>query len=142
MLTVAILLAITALCWGLSPILEKMGLAKVDPLIAITIRSFAISIVLAVIMTVTGRIKDLIAVDTKGLLIFASSGILAGLLGMWTYFAVLKLQPVSRIIPIVAAYPLITVVLSLLILKEGVTLAHILGTVLIIAGIWFVKGGA
>ncbi len=142
MLTVAVLLVITALCWGFSPILEKAGLAKVDPLIAITIRSFTISIVLAVIVTVTGRIKDLIAVDIKGLLLFASSGILAGLLGMWTYFAVLRLQPASRIVPIAAAYPLVTVVLSVLILKEGVTLGHAFGTILIITGIWFVKGGA
>lgn len=139
---VMILLIITGLLWGLSPILEKAGLAKVDPIIAITIRSFTVSIVLAVIMMVTGRVKDLINVDTKGLLLFAVSGILAGLLGMWTYFGALRLQPASKIVPITAAYPLITVLLSVLILKEGVTLANILGTILIIAGIWLVKGGA
>lgn len=139
---VVILLILTALFWGSSSILEKIGLAKVDPIIAITIRSFTISIVLAVVMMVTGRIKDLIAVDIKGLLLFASSGILAGLLGMWTYFAVLRLQPASRIVPIAAAYPLVTVVLSILILKEGVTLGHAFGVILIITGIWFVKGGA
>lgn len=139
---VVILLILTALLWGSSSILEKIGLTKVDPIVAITIRSFTISIVLAVIMTVTGRIKDLITVDIKGLLLFALSGILAGLLGMWTYFAVLRLQPASRIVPIAAAYPLVTVVLSILILKEGVTLGQIFGTILIITGIWFVKGGA
>ena len=134
-----ILLILTVLLWGSSPILEKIGLAKIEPLTAVAIRSFAITIVLAMVMALTGRIKDLIAVDIKGLLIFALSGILAGLLGMWTYFGALKLQPASKIVPIAATYPLVTVVLSVLILKEGVTLARILGTLSIIMGIWLVK---
>ncbi len=134
-----ILLILTVLLWGSSPILEKIGLAKMEPLTAVAIRSFAITIVLAMVMTLTGRIKDLIAVDIKGLLIFALSGILAGLLGMWTYFGALKLQPASKIVPIAATYPLVTALLSVLILKEGVTLARILGTLSIIMGIWLVK---
>lgn len=138
----AALLIITGLLWGFSPILEKAGLSRIEPLIAVAIRSFTIAIVLVVVMMVTGRIKDLIAVDVKGLLLFASSGILAGLLGMWTYFGALKLQPASKIVPIVAAYPLVTALLSIFILKEGVTLTRILGTILIIMGIWLVKGTA
>ena len=136
---VVILLVITVLLWGSSPILERIGLAKIEPMTAVAIRSFAITIVLAMVMTLTGRIKDLIAVDIKGLLIFALSGVLSGLLGMWTYFEALKLQPASKIVPIAATYPLVTVLLSILILKEGVTLARILGTISIIMGIWLVK---
>lgn len=136
-----ILLILTALLWGSSPILEKIGLGKIEPITAVAIRSFAISIVLAGVLAVTGRIKDLMAVDIKVWFLFATSGILAGLLGMWTYFGALRLQPASKIVPIAATYPLVTALLSILVLKEGVTLAHILGTILIILGIWLVKGG-
>ncbi len=136
---VVILLVITALLWGSSPILEKVGLSRVSPMTAVAIRSFAISTVLAVVMTLTGRIKDLINVDVKTLLLFAISGILAGLLGMWTYFGALRLQPVSKIVPIAATYPLVTALLSILILKEGISLARVLGTALIVMGIWLVK---
>ncbi|NQT06897.1 MAG: EamA family transporter, partial [Candidatus Omnitrophica bacterium] len=61
------------------------------------------------------------------------------LLGMWTYFAALKLGATSKIVPIAAAYPLVTAILSIIILKEGVTIMRFIGTALIIAGIWLVK---
>ena len=40
------LLAITALCWGSTPILEKVGLKEVDPFVGVTVRSMAITAVL------------------------------------------------------------------------------------------------
>lgn len=140
MSTTVILLILTALCWGSAPILEKIGLAKISPLNAIAIRSFTITAVLATFMLLTGRIKALIAVDTKSLFLFAFSGVLAGLLGMWAYLGALRLQPTSKIVPIAAAYPLVTALLSVLILKEGITLPRLGGTILIIIGIWLVKG--
>jgi len=78
-------------------------------------------------------------VDGKGFLIFGASGMMAGLLGMWTYYTVLKAEPTSKIVPIAACYPLVTVLLSALILKEGVTISRLIGTVLIVSGIWLVK---
>ncbi len=135
-----ILLILTAVLWGLSPIIEKIGLGRVEPIMAVAIRSFAISTVLAIGMIFTGRIKELANVDIKMVALFSLSGILAGLLGMWAYFTVLRLQPTSKIVPIIAAYPLITVVLSMIILREGVTAGRLLGTVLIVVGIWLVKG--
>ena len=138
-MTTIILLLLTALLWGSSPILEKIGLGKTDPLTAVTIRSLAISIILIIFLTVTGKIREIFSVDSKTLAIFAVSGFMAGLLGMWTYFGALKLGATTKIVPIAAAYPLVTAVLSVIILKEGVTLLRLIGTVLIIVGIWLVK---
>jgi len=134
-----ILLIITAFLWGASPILEKVGLAKTDPLTAVTIRSVAITVILLLYLAFTGRIKYVFQVDPKVAGIFVISGVLAGLVGMWTYFGALKMEPASKIVPIVAAYPLVTAVLSIIILKEGVTLLRLAGTILIIIGIWLVK---
>ena len=58
---------------------------------------------------------------------------------MWTYFGALKLDETSKIVPIAAIYPLVTAVLSILILKEGVTLFRLIGTLLIIIGVWLVR---
>ncbi len=138
-MTTVTLLILTALLWGSSPILEKMGLGKVDPLTAVTIRSFAVTIMLLIFLAFTGKIKHVFNVDAKTVIIFTISGFLAGLLGMWTYFGALKLGATSKIVPIAATYPLITAILSVLILKEGVTIARLAGTILIIAGIWLVK---
>jgi len=136
---VILLLIVTALLWGTTPIIEKIGLAKIDPLIGVTIRSTIVTAGLFILTFVLGKGKSLMEVDGKGFLIFGASGVMAGLLGMWTYYTVLKAEPTSKIVPIAACYPLVTVLLSALILKEGVTISRLIGTVLIVSGIWLVK---
>jgi transporter family protein len=138
-MTSVVLLIVTAVLWGSSPILEKIGLGKTDPLMAVSIRSFAITIILLLFLAFTGRIKDVFAVDAKSVAIFTISGFVAGLLGMWTYFGALKLGATSKVVPIAAAYPLVTAILSIIILKEGVTLLRLAGTILIVLGIWLVR---
>jgi len=138
-MTTALLLILTAILWGSSPILEKIGLGRIDPLTAVTVRSFAISIILILFLTATGKIRELLTLEPKTIMIFSLSGLLAGLLGMWTYFGALKLGATSKIVPIAAAYPLVTAILSILILKEGVTIVRLAGTILIVMGIWLVK---
>ncbi|MBL7132100.1 MAG: EamA family transporter [Candidatus Omnitrophica bacterium] len=134
-----LLLILTAFMWGFTPILEKVGLTKTQPLTAVTIRSIAVCLVLLVFLFFTGRLKEVISVDTKTIAIFSISGIIAGLLGMLTYFQALKLGATSEIVPIVATYPLVTAILSVLILGEQITILRILGTILIVAGIWLVQ---
>ena len=138
-MTVFILLLLTAILWGSSPILEKLGLRNTSPLIALTIRSFGVSTVLLVALICLGRLKEVFSVEAKTLSLFIASGIMAGLLGMWTYFAALKAATTSKIVPIAASYPLITALLSVAILRENFTLPRLIGTFLIIGGIWLVK---
>ena len=136
---VTVLLVITAILWGATPILEKIGLAKVDPLIGVTIRSTVVTVGLLIITFVMGKGKALMEVDGKGFLLFGASGVMAGLLAMWTYYTALKVGATSKIVPIAACYPLVTALLSVLILREGVTLPRVMGTALIVSGIWLVK---
>lgn len=136
---VVFLLVVTAILWGATPIIEKIGLKKVDPLIGVTIRSVIVTVGLFILTFLLGKGKALLEVDGKSLIIFGASGVMAGLLGMWTYFTVLKMEPTSRIVPIAACYPLVTALLSFLILKEGVTIPRVIGTALIVSGIWLVK---
>ena len=133
------LLAITALCWGSTPILEKVGLKEVDPFVGVTVRSMAITAVLLAVAALSGRLRDIFSVDLRTVVIFSSSGILAGFLGMWTYFWALKMGATSRVVPIAASYPLVTALLGMLLLGEQVTLLRFLGIVLIVVGIWLVK---
>ena len=136
---VTVLLIITVLVWGTAPIIEKIGLTKVDPLIGVTIRSMTVTIGLLALTLLLGKGRAIFGVDGKGFLIFGASGVMAGLVGMWTYYTVLKMGETSKIVPIAACYPLVTALLSVLILKEGVTLARVIGTALIVMGIWLVK---
>ena len=64
---------------------------------------------------------------------------MAGLIAMWTYFYLLKEGMASKIVPIAASYPLVTAVLSILILGEQVTIQRIIGIILTIIGIILIK---
>lgn len=55
---------LTALCWGAAPILGKMGLAKLPPFLALSLRSFTISIILLAAGLLSGSFKNL-QVDTS-----------------------------------------------------------------------------
>lgn len=136
---VEFLLITTALLWGATPIIEKIGLAKVDPLIGVTIRSLIVTVGLFLLTFLLGKGKELGSIDGKSILLFGLSGLMAGLLGMWTYYSALKVGATSKIVPIAASYPLVTTLLSMLILKEGVTLTRVIGTAFIVIGIWLVK---
>jgi bacterial/archaeal transporter family protein len=136
---VILLLIATTLLWGSTPILEKIGLAKVDPLIGVTIRSAIVTTGLFLLTFLMGKGRALIELDGKSVLLFGASGVIAGILGMWTYYGALKMEATSKIVPIAACYPLVTALLSVLVLKEGVTLYRVIGTALIVSGIWLVK---
>ena len=136
---VILLLFLTAILWGATPVLEKIGLGKVDPITGVTIRSIAVTLSLIIYLIFSGKIKGVLNADPKSVMIFSITGIMAGLLGMITYFAALKKAPSSQVVPIAAIYPLIAAVLSVIILGEKVTILRITGTILIIIGIWCVQ---
>lgn len=136
---VIFLLIVTTLLWGATPIIEKIGLAKVDPLVGVTIRSSIVTVGLLILTFLLGKDKALFSLSGKSILIFGASGVMAGLLGMWTYYAALKMEATSKIVPIAACYPLVTAILSILILKEDLTCSRVLGTALIVSGIWLVR---
>ncbi len=110
-----------------------------DPLIGVTIRSAIVTIGLFLLTFLMGKGRALIELDGKSVLLFGASGVIAGILGMWTYYGALKMEATSKIVPIAACYPLVTALLSVLVLKEGVTLYRVIGTALIVSGIWLVK---
>ncbi len=130
---------LTIICWGSAPILEKYGLRDIDPISAVFIRSLAILCILLIVFSFNGRISVLWKTPLKTTLVFTLSGFLAGLAGMWTYFKALKMAPSSKIVPLVAIYPLMTAVLSVFILKEQFSWIRLLGTALIVIGVLLVK---
>ncbi|MFN3505625.1 MAG: EamA family transporter [Caldimicrobium sp.] len=131
-----ILWFLTLFCWGVSPILEKLGLKKVDPLIALFIRTLFALIGISFFLLFTGTYQQVKDVSFKAFLIVGLSGILAGFLGMYFYFSLLKIHPASQIIPLTATYPLIASILAIIFLKEPLTLSKLFGTFLIVLGIY------
>jgi len=136
---VYIFLLLTILFWGTTPVVEKSALNNTSPFIGLTIRSTVVVVILWIATLLTGKLNILFKSDTKTIILFSLSGILASLLGMLTYYSALKLDLSSRVVPLAATYPLISALWAYIFLGEQLTLPRIIGTILIITGILLVK---
>jgi transporter family protein len=136
---IILLLVLTAILWGITPIMEKKGLQNTSPLVGLVFRNFTVSFILILAILFMNKTKEVFTTSSRDMILFGLSGIIAGLLAMVTYFSALKLGATSQIVPIAATYPLITAIISILLLGEQLTFIRIIGIVLIIIGIWLVK---
>lgn len=137
-----VFISITIVVWGIAALFDKLALDKGEPIIGLEIRSFVVFTTLTIIVILSGKVNPLIQLignDTRSVLFFVISGFLAGLIGMFTYYAALRLAPVSQVVPMTSSYPLIAALLGILFLKESITLPRLAGILLIIAGIFLMQ---
>ena len=127
---------ITAVLWGFTSVLAKIGLkGNLDPLAATVVRSLGIAVCMSTTLVVAGKGQSLIQADPKSILCIAAVGLIAGGLAQWTYYVALKNGEASQIVPVAATYPLVALVFSLIFLGESLSLSKGIGTVLIVIGI-------
>ncbi len=126
---------LTLFFWGSSPLLEKIALQAVSPLLALTLRTGVAALALSLAVVFTGEIKGVASLSLRDFLVLAGSGILAGFLGMLTYFSLLKTGAASKVVPLTAAYPLVTALLAFFLLREELSWTRILGIVLTVTGL-------
>jgi transporter family protein len=132
-------LLMTTVFWGMAAIFDKLALGKIAPFTGMMVRQFILTGILLFVGVITGRIGTMTSLDARSAVFFALSGICGGAAGLWTYYHALRLGGASLVVPITATYPLVTVLLSWLILQEGLTLSKVIGTILIVLGVWLVK---
>ena len=132
-------LIMTTVFWGMAAIFDKLALGKIAPFTGMMVRQFILTGILFLVGVATGRIGSMASLDARSIVFFALSGICGGAAGLWTYYHALRLGGASLVVPITATYPLVAVFLSWLILQEGLTLSRVIGTALIVVGVWLVK---
>ncbi len=130
-----LLWGLTLIFWGSAPLFEKIGLRGTTPLAALTIRTTLAAVVLLGASLFLGQASNLLSLSLRDYLALGVSGVLAGVLGMFTYFSLLKSGQASKIVPLTAAYPLVTALLSFLLLGEKLTPLRLLGISLTILGL-------
>lgn len=130
---------IAMIFWGVAPIFGKLGLNELQPLAALTIRSMIISILLITMVTIKGQWGFVAGATTKDIAYIALEGICAALLGQLAYYYALKFGEVSRVSPIVSAFPLVALVLGIVFLGENITVSKIIAGLLIVSGIVLMK---
>ncbi len=131
---------LTALLWGLAPILEKIGLkGNVGPLTGVIIRSFSVSIVAFFTLLFLKRVPALFQSNLRDVIFIIAGGIVASFIGQWTYYTALKHGSASMVVPVAAIYPLVALILSIIFLHEALTWTRVLGIVFVVFGIVLIK---
>jgi bacterial/archaeal transporter family protein len=131
---------LTALVWGFVPIIEKIGLNKIDPLVGLFYRSLGILLGIGILVVFkTSAIKASIASCPQGWLYLMTGGFLASFVGQILFYHALKSGEASKVVAIAASYPLLSFVLGVLILGEKITVAKACGVLSILVGVFFLK---
>ncbi|NPV28849.1 MAG: EamA family transporter [Firmicutes bacterium] len=125
--------------WGIAPLFGKIGLVQTAPGLALFIRSATITAILLVWLVGSGQAAGLAAVPPRGWLFIGLEGVCASLLGHLAYYTALKAGEVSVVSPIMASFPVVTVLLAFLLLGEKYTPGKLLGTLLIVVGVFLVR---
>jgi len=128
-----------AFCWAISPVLYKMALSNAKPIPANVSRSISTTLFLFVYLGASGKLCHLATLRMDSLILAILSGVIGLCLGDTMFMLSLELIGVSKTVPIVSAYPMFTTFFAVLFFNEPFTSLLLLGTVLIIVGIWLVS---
>ncbi len=130
-----VLIAFVVACiWGLNPIFEKLSLKGASPLSVITIRFIFTTFCLVLFTFITGKSHQVFNVDKITLFWILLSGIVGGMIGLFLYLTALQIEDASKIIPIVATFPMFTAIYAYLFLKEDLNMLKIMGICFVIIG--------
>ena len=131
---------LAALTWGVAPLLEKLGLMKMTVYPGLFLRSLGVVIGLVFLIlwkyeTISSSLTHVSWIWIYPIL----GGILASVVGQIFFHNALKSGEASQVVPIGAAYPLISFVLGILFLGEKITLAKLAGLIFVLTGVILLK---
>ncbi|MDP9129562.1 MAG: DMT family transporter [Candidatus Binatota bacterium] len=128
---------VAGLFWGISPVLVKRGLVHADVSAATLYQQATILATLLVAALVEGELFAGI-IPPLAMAVFAGTGVVGAYLGRTLFVKTVDQIGASRAQSLNNSSPLITVLLAALFLGEPLTLAVLLGVMLIISGIFFI----
>ncbi len=118
---------------GITAILAKCGIRKTDSDVATAIRTVVVLLFSWLMVLVTGTWSGITEVSGKTLLFLVLSGLATG--ASWLcYFHALQKGDVNKVVPIDKSSTILTILLALIFLHEGLTLVKGVSVVLIGAG--------
>ena len=130
---------IAALIWGVVPLFEKLGLSRVSPLVGLFYRCVGVILGMILLSVFMVKPQEIKAVDVRSALFLILAGFFASFIAQICFYHGLKLGDISRIVPISASYPFITFLIGVAVLGEGINGYKIVGVLLVLLGVWFLK---
>lgn len=120
---------------GVTSILAKSGIKKTDSNVATAIRTIVVFIFSWIMVFVVGSQASIKMVGQKTLLFLILSGLATG--ASWLcYFHALQIGDINKVVPIDKSSTVLTIVLALIFLKEGITWQKSIAVILIAIGIF------
>lgn len=118
---------------ALTSIIAKMGMTNINSNLGTFIRTVVVLIMAWVVVFVQGSISEIKEINQKNVIFLILSGIATGL--SWLcYFKALQLGDASIVVPIDKLSIVVTVLFSVIVLKEAISKKIVLGLILIIGG--------
>ena len=119
--------------WGL---FSKLSLNYIDSRSALIVQTLGV-LLIGLFIFGSGNFK--LATDSKGLWYALLTGI-AYSLGCFLYLIAADKGKVSTVVTLTALYPLVTLILSYLFLREGINIKQCIGIVFALIAIYFMAG--
>lgn len=124
---------LSALFASLTAIFAKIGIANVNTDLATAVRTVIILVVAWGIATARGELQGITLLSRQNILFLVLSGVATGLSWIF-YYKALQLGKVSQVAPVDKLSVALTIVLSVVILKETLSVKAAIGAFMIIAG--------
>lgn len=127
---------LTAIAWGVGGFFEKKGLhlGHLSPQVGITLRTAVALLVLGCVSA--SQWKSIGHAGTRALFyMIVGGGIVAGSVGMLSFYAAIKGAPLSRVMPIAFTSPLFGALLGFALGGEAVTVRAVMGIAMTVGGI-------
>lgn len=131
---------LTAFVWGAVPLLEKIGLSKIEPFPGLLLR--CLGVILGLILLVIFRfqtVKEAMVAKPQAVFFIMLGGLLASVVGQMFFYRALKVGELSKVVPVAAGYPVISFILGIIFLSEKITLVKLSGVGLVVLGAVLLK---
>lgn len=120
---------------GVTSILVKCGIRKTDSTVATAVRTIVILVFSWIMVFVAGSQDQITEISGRTLLFLILSGAATG--ASWLcYFKALQIGDINKVVPIDKSSTVLTILLALIFLGEGVSLPKAVAVVVIAAGIF------
>lgn len=118
---------------GITSILAKCGIKKTDSDVATAIRTIVVLLFSWIMVLITGSGSGITQIDGKTMLFLILSGLATG--ASWLcYFHALQVGDVNKVVPIDKSSTVLTILLALIFLGEGLSVGKVVAVILIGAG--------
>lgn len=126
------------LCWGLAPLFGKLGLYRVSPTTALSLRTLIACFVVMGWLIGSRGYTQFTGIPLQFWVFLGIEAILATLLGDLAYFAALKKGNINDVTLVMACSPLVTMLCSYIFMGEVMSNIQLVGAFFISVGLVFI----